>query len=128
MKTKKSNLRKLIEKADKLYQLKLIQEKPKSIVSGEPTEIIHHFIPKSQSNNLRYDEKNGVPLTHAEHFAHHTKGDPEIVTTIVKVNGVKWYNDLQIRRRVICKLNVAYLKCIIEKLTQIKRTPLSGTK
>lgn len=88
------NIKKLKKEADKLYQEKYIREKPKSVVSGQPTEVIHHFIPKGQSNNLRYDEKNAVPLTHAEHFAHHTKGDPEIVTKIVQFYGVKWYNDL----------------------------------
>ena len=116
LKRKPSKLRKLIKDADKLYQEKYIQEKPKSAVSGEPTEIIHHFIPKGQSNNLRYDEKNAVPLTKSEHFAFHTKGDPDIVTQIVKHYGVKWYNDLQIRRRIVCKFNIGYLESVIEEL------------
>ena len=115
---KRSKEKRLRDQADKLFQVALIKMKPVSVVSGEPTEVIHHFVPKAQSNNLRYDEKNGVPLTHAEHFAHHTKGDPDIVTTIVKVNGVKWYNDLQIRRRIICKLNVGYLEEVIKKLNE----------
>jgi hypothetical protein len=121
LKNKPSKLRKLIKEADKLFQEKYIQEKPKSAVSGKPTEIIHHFIPKGQSNNLRYDEKNAVPLTKAEHFAYHTKGDPEIVTQIVKTYGVKWYNDLQMRRRITCKFNIGYLETIIRQLTQINR-------
>lgn len=128
LKNKPSKLRKLIKEADKLYQLKYIQEKPKSAVSGEPTEVIHHLIPKGQSNNLRYDEKNAIPLTKNEHFAHHTKGDPEILTQIVKHYGVNWYNDLQIRRRIVRKFTIGYLEMIIKQLTHINRNPLPSTK
>ena len=107
----------LKRKADKLYQIKLIREKPRSVISGKPTEVIHHFVPKGQSNNLRYDYKNGVPLTNAEHFAHHTKGDPSIVVEIVRANGQEWHDDLQARRRTIFKLNIGSLKDVIEWLT-----------
>ncbi len=127
LKRKSNKLRRLIKLADKLYQEKYIRLKPKSIISGNSTEVIHHFIQKKQSNNLRYNEKNGVPLTNAEHFAHHTKGDPEIVMTIVKRMGGKWYNDLQIARRTICKFNIGYLESIIKELTFNNRIPLLGT-
>lgn len=113
MKTKRITLRR---KADKLYQIKLIKEKPKSIVSGKPTEVIHHFVPKSQSNNLRYDDKNGVPLTNKEHSRHHLSGDPAIVAKILEANGQKWFDDLQARRRTILKLNITQLREIIERL------------
>mgnify|MGYP001028237028 CR=1 FL=1 len=103
-------------KADKLYQIKLIKEKPKSIISGDPTEVIHHFIYKSQSNNLRYDDKNGVPLTNKEHARHHLSGDPAIVAKILEVNGWEWFDDLQTRRGTVLKLNIAQLKEIIKKL------------
>lgn len=118
IKRKPNKLRKLIKEADKLYQEKYIRLKPKSIVSGEPTEVIHHFIPKGQSNNLRYSEKNAIPLTKAEHFAHHTKGDSEIVMTIVKRMGGKWYNNLQTERRKVRKFNIGYLEKVIEGLNE----------
>ena len=77
----------LRRKADKLYQKAYIPTKPRSIVSGEPAEVLHHFIPKSQSNNLRYDPDNGIPLTNKEHCRHHLSGDPSIVAKVLEVNG-----------------------------------------
>ena len=116
MKTKKSKLRKLVEEADKLYQIKFIRENPTSIISGDLTEVAHHFIPKSQSNNLRYDEENGIPLTNGEHCRHHRSGDPSIVARILAVKGQKWFDGLQLKRREICKFYIGYLKSIIDKL------------
>ncbi len=128
LKKKPSKLRKLVKQADKLYQEKYIHDKPYSIISGEPTEVIHHIVYKSQSNNLRYDEKNGVPLTNKEHAQHHLSGDPSILAKILEVNGTDWFNDLQTRRRIVCKFNIEYISGIIWELTQIKRNPPLGTK
>jgi len=116
MRRRKTKRAILLSEADKLYQIKLIKEKPKSVVSGEPTEVTHHFVPKSQSNNLRYDKKNGVPLTNKEHARHHLSGDPSIVAKILEINGQGWFDDLQFKRRVILKLNITQLKEIIERL------------
>ena len=116
-KTGRKELRRLERLADRLYQIKVIKLKPKSIISGEPTEVIHHFCPKSQSNNLRYDIDNGIPLTNKEHARHHLSGDPSIVATIVLKMGQDWYNSLQKKRHIICKNNKAHLLEIIETLT-----------
>ena len=113
---KPNKLRTLIKKADKLYQIKMIKEQPYSVISGEPTEVIHHFIPKGQSNSLRYNALNGVPLTNGEHCRHHKSGDPEIVLTIEKTRGQEWVEYLQQTRRIICKFNIGYLNGIIEQL------------
>jgi hypothetical protein len=109
----------LQKKADKLYQIQLIKLKPFSVISGDPTEVIHHWIRKSQSNNLRYDIKNGVPLTNKEHCQHHLSGDPDVVAQIIKTNGQEWHDDLQKRRRTICHLNKGYLKGVIADLEAI---------
>ena len=124
---KKTKRAKLIDEADELFQAVGIAMKPKSTVSGKPTEVIHHFIPKSQSNNLRYDLKNGVPLTNGEHTRHHRGGDPEIAATIIKNMGNKWYDDLQARRRIFCKLNIGYLEGVIINLeSKLKRGEWNG--
>ena len=112
----RAKIKRLRKEADKLYQLWLIREKPKSIISGKPTEVIHHLIPKSQSNNLRYDWDNGIPLTNNEHARHHLSGDPSIVAKILEKMGKKWFDDLQVRRNIICKLNVGYLEEVIKRL------------
>ena len=114
--TRKQSLKGLIREADRLYQVKLIKLKPKSVISGDPTEVIHHYIPKSQSNNLRYDFDNGVPLTSKEHSRHHLSGDPSIVADILKAYGQEWHNALQEKRKVICKFNKGYLKDILINL------------
>jgi len=112
-----ASIKTLRRKADRLYQIKLKRDKPVSVVSGQATEVIHHFIPKSQSNNLRYDEKNGVPLTNAEHFIHERKRDPTVVEACLRKYGQAWYDDLQKRRRIIRKLNKGYLKQVIKELS-----------
>jgi hypothetical protein len=114
-KTRKAGVNSLRRQADHLFQIKLIKLKPKSIISGEPTEVIHHFVPKSQSNNLRYDTQNGIPLTNKEHCQHHLSGDPFIVAMIVNTLGKEWFDDLQIRRLIPRKLTTEYLMNIIRK-------------
>jgi len=116
VKKKKFNLEEVRRTADHLYQVKLISLKPFSIISGEPTEVIHHFIPKSRSNALRYDFENGIPLTNKEHCKHHTSGDPTIVGKIIECNGLAWFNDLQERRNQITKYNREYFEEILKKL------------
>lgn len=113
---KRTSLRSLEKKADKLYQIRMIEQNPVSIISGEPTEVIHHFVPKSQSNNLRYDPLNGVPLTHKEHCRHHLSGDPRIVAGVIEKRGMDWYADLEKRRHIICKMNKGYLTEVINQL------------
>lgn len=108
--------RKLEKEADRLYQEVLIRLKPYSLVSGKPTEVIHHVVYKSQSKFLRFDFDNGAPLTHKEHARHHLSGDPAILGAIIKAMGQEWFDDLQLRRRIICKFNIGYLKGIIEGL------------
>lgn len=118
MKTRKQSLKSLIKEADKLYQIKYIRENPYSVVSGKPTEVIHHFIYKGQSSYLRYDEKNAIPLTHQEHTQHHLSGDPAIVIKIKEAMGQEWFDDLQARRRIICKFNKKYLNEVIKELNE----------
>jgi len=116
MKTRLQSLKSLKSKADSLYQIKLKIEKPVSVVSGRATEVIHHFIPKSQSANLRYDYDNGVPLTNGEHFTHEKKRDPTVAGACIKEYGQEWFDDLQERRHIIRKTNKGYLKEVIESL------------
>ena len=112
MKNKQTTLRR---KADKLYQLKY--RGTECLACGKPAEVVHHFIPKSQSNNLRYDPDNAISLCNSCHFSHHTKGDPHIVSTIIEKNGLEWVNELQNKRSVICKFGIGYLQDKIEELT-----------
>ena len=41
--------------------------------------VMHHHVPKSRSNFLRYDGRNLVPLCAGCHYLHHQKGtDPNV--------------------------------------------------
>lgn len=94
----KSKTRKLQLDCDTLFQSVGKRKFPKSIVSGKPTEVIHHFHPKHTSNVLRYDWDNAIPLTRGEHFEHHNKSNPEIHAKVIKVKGWKWHDRLLSRK------------------------------
>ena len=113
-----SKYRALEQKADKLLQQHYVPLNPKCIVCGGMTSEMHHYIPKSQSNALRYDPKNLVPLCKRCHCRHHLSGDPSIVAEIIRKNGLEWDLDLQKRRHTITKLNREYLLGIISSITQ----------
>lgn len=114
---KRAEIRKLEKRADALYQIRMKEKYPVSIISGLPVEVIHHYCPKSQSNNLRYDESNAIPLTCGEHFRHHTCGDPIIMSTIIRKKGKKWEDDINLRRHIVCKHTKEYLERVIESLS-----------
>ena len=88
----------LQKKADALIQQIGKLKWPRSIVSGLPTQVIHHFFPKSVSNALRYDWDNLIPLTNGEHHRHHKANDPYIHGTIIQKRGKKWHDTLLARR------------------------------
>lgn len=107
-----------IKKVDRLLQEWFVPRNPKCIVCGGVTSEGHHVINKSKSNNLRYDVNNLVPLCRGCHCRHHLSGDPYIISTIIQKKGQEWFDDLQVRRRIICKLNKDYLLDVVKRLTQ----------
>lgn len=118
MKTRKQSLKDLVTEADRLLQEKYVALFPECLVCGSQTSEMHHFVPKSQSNNLRYDPFNLIPLCRRCHARHHLSGDPSIVSTIIEKKGFAWNDDLQLRRHTICKTNKGYLETVIEALSQ----------
>jgi len=116
VKTKEQKLRKQAgldvdaqrRKCDALFQQvgKLLN--PRSIISGDRTEVIHHRIKKSESNNLRYCLENGVPLTNTEHGSI-DKGNSSIELEIDAKMGQKWLDFLNLKRRIIYKLTMPNL-------------------
>lgn len=116
MKTK--SVATLRRRADRLFQIAFVRDNPTCLVCGKPTSAGHHYVPKSQSNNLRYVMNNMIPLCMGCHFRHHTTGDPMIVETILKVKGKEWADDLNKKRRIPCKLNKTFLKEVIDNLIE----------
>lgn len=86
-------------------------------VCSRPFDLMHHFIPKSQSARLRFEDTNLVPLCHGCHFRLHNTGDPNIEATILKFRGWKWYDNLKLLRRKSIQLDRPYLD---KQLTKYK--------
>jgi 5-methylcytosine-specific restriction endonuclease McrA len=77
-----NKIAKLRKECDKLYQTALLKKNKTCFGCGRRAEVIHHFIPKSLSAFLRYDEMNGTPLCNSCHFSHHSKYDPAILLKV----------------------------------------------
>ena len=77
---------------------------------------VHHYIYKSQSNFLRYEPKNFIPICNECHTRHHKSGDSEIMSRVIAKRGVEWEQELQQSRRTPCKPSEDYYKEIIERL------------
>lgn len=105
--------------ADKLYQQKLKFLSPKCLVCGKPTQVIHHFVPKSVSNRLRYDIHNGVALCNGCHMRHHQAGDPMIHLTIEKKMGQDWIEYITKARYEVVKTDKAFYENAITKLENL---------
>ncbi len=118
VKNKRAEIRKLELLADSLYQLAGKKLFPIS-VTGELTEVIHHYIPKSQSNNLRYDLKNACPSTNGWHYRHHKCSDMTLSNAFIKKFGVKRIDYLTKQRRIDTKQTVERLENIIKELKEI---------
>jgi len=106
--TIQKQISKLHRRLDKQFQEECIKEMPLSILGGR-TEVIHHFIYKSQSTFLRYNKKNAIPLTNAQHFNLHTK-DSSMAALIAEARGKEWHKWIQNNRSNFVKRDKFYLE------------------
>ncbi len=113
---KHSEIGKLQNECDKLMQQVGKLKFPKSLVSGKPTQVLHHYFPKSVASIYRYDWNNLIPLTNAEHFEHHTKSNPVIHATVLKIKGQDWHDNLEKHKRDYIKINKEHYIIVKEKL------------
>ena len=110
---KKVTLRKLRRTCDALMQQIGKLKYPQSLISGLPTEVMHHYLPKSVSSILRYNWDNLIPLTNGEHCRLHQSPDPTINIKIVEAKGgTEWFNKLKEKGRQINKVNRVYYESI----------------
>ena len=101
---------------DRLMQEVGRKRYPVSLISGQPTQVMHHFVPKSVSSNLRYDFDNLIPLTNAEHCRLHQSPDPTTEQMIRTLKGDIWWHKLRTRKQQIIKVNVEYYKQVKDAL------------
>lgn len=88
-------------------------------VCDRPFQLMHHFVEKSQSAGLRYEDKNLIFLCHECHASHHLAGNPHIVSTILRKRGYEWYDQLHKLRlaRKNTNINKSYLNEQLSKYT-----------
>lgn len=80
---KKSRKTLLLER-DLVYQQETKKFYKTCALCTNEIEIIHHFIHKSQSEKLRYEFKNGVPLCKKCHFRVHARNNPIDVLNMIE--------------------------------------------
>lgn len=114
---KRNSLGKLRNECDKLMQIIGKKKYPKSLLSGEPTQVMHHFFPKSVSSFHRYNWNNLIPLTNGEHMRLHQSGDPTYEYRIIEIMGDDWYENLAKHKRDYVKVNVAYYQQVFQELS-----------
>lgn len=112
----KSPLRRIQEKADKLWQISLLEKNKFCFLCGALAQVIHHYIPKSVSSALRYYIPNGIPLCNKCHCHLHSSPDPTKNLTIKQKKGDKWWKDLQKERQKQIKPSIKYYQEIINAL------------
>lgn len=125
MKSKKSPRTVLKRHLDRLIQQIYVKKYPKCLVSDDPTDVMHHFVPKSRSLYLRYDVRNLIPLCKSCHAKHHW-GDPKIHAIILKKKGWDWYENLNKDRQKVMKNTMGNLREIKERLTNENRKSISS--
>jgi len=110
---------KLRTKADKLFQEIGKKLYPTSALSEQSTEVIHHYIYKSDSNNTRYSFNNAVPMTFNEHYNIHNgkhKGTLNAKASLWLNNKLKKVEE---ESKIDRKLTETYLKEVIAKLEKM---------
>lgn len=115
----KSKKQRLKRKLDRLIQDIYQKKYPICLVCGQPTTEMHHFIQKSQSLALRWDEKNLIPLCQSCHYKIHRIGDAEIISTIIRKKGEAWEKYIYAKRRTTFNDNLGNLREVEQKLLDI---------
>lgn len=77
-------------------------------------ELCHHFIEKSQSASLRFDEDNLIFLCSGCHFRHHGTGDQTIMAKVILGRGQAWLK--RIMKRKFTEKRGAYSKSELEAI------------
>jgi len=117
-----NKIKKLRNKADKLFQQVCLLLEPNCEACGKKAEVVHHFIPKSLSANLRYNIDNGISLCNSCHFKHHSTADPDIYEAMTKYKSTEWFELIGKERRKLIKPTIAYYEKQIKKLEKLYQT------
>jgi len=90
---------------------------------GCSANTFHHFIPKSISNNLRYDVYNGVPICnrchYIIHFSHDTLKRRALEEAIISKRGDEWLEYIKTEKPKRINKNKMWLEEQIQALERI---------
>jgi len=113
----------LIKQAEDLWKQKCLEKwGDRCIITGEPANTFHHFIPKSKSTLLRFDVQNGVPICLKHHYIIHFSKNPDevyqIIKTIRKKRGKEWcdYIDQKKKERFNDNITIKWLEQVLKDL------------
>jgi 5-methylcytosine-specific restriction endonuclease McrA len=115
----------LQKKADKVLQETIRKLYPFCEVCGKPTQVGHHFFPKSISSRLRYVMDNIAHLCNGCHMRHHQAGDPRIHETIKRNRGGdKWFDRLEKMKSEYVKVDKFFYENAIIELEKLAKKAL----
>ena len=115
---KRNPLKTLRNRADKLLQIKAVKLGYCESCGTTDNLCGHHFIPKSLSNNLRYDLKNIIVLCRGCHFKHHN-GDPQIYENFVQNKPAEWFTYIRENRSKLVSSTLTWYKEKIKRLEKL---------
>ena len=124
----RAKIKKARKEADKIWGQIILLLHPKceySTCKNKSTDP-HHFCPKSISNTLRYDIKNGIGTCRGHHFSHHN-GNPFIHQDVIMKRGEKWFEYIKKEKEKIIKHSISlkwyenHIKRLNKKLIKIQK-------
>lgn len=87
------------------------------------TQVAHHHVHKSQSNRLRYEIPNLIPLCNACHMMLHAN-ESYWASKIVQIRGLAWFEELERMKNELVKTDIHWyidnhtrLRNILDKIT-----------
>ena len=104
-------LKRLKKQATILFQQ---SREPFCKICGKEATVVHHIIPKSRSNAVRFDLLNAASLCQGCHFQWHNTQDPRLYEKMRPRN----YKQLQAKSRETVKTNIQFYE---EAITRLKK-------
>lgn len=114
-KKKLKTIGKLKEEADRAMQDYFRTVKTHCEMCGQPYQVAHHYIFKSQSNYLRYEEKNLIWVCQKCHYKFHSNYAQSMVAKLIKQRGQEWSDWIEAHKRLLKSDNRVELVGLIQK-------------
>jgi 5-methylcytosine-specific restriction endonuclease McrA len=113
----KSPLRKAIDTADRALQDWYRAKYPTEVCEncGKRFELMHHFIEKSKSARLRFEDSNLIFLCHGCHALHHHFGDQRVMAKVIEQRGLKWLKKINTMSREHFQVDINFAEKMINK-------------